>query len=234
VTVHVSDESGEPAGGAYVRYHYEGSILNFVDSLSYVARGSAITRADADGRATIPGRLHVRSPLRVTWPPEVFLDHVYVPRLHNAIGPIPSFALTRPGAANVEPEYRITLFDLSEAPDLWERSLHQLYDFVRESIQGRAPLVDPTDGSAVLLRELIGHLRAEHAALVARHRDTPRARYEEPPSLSPEERAAWNRRVDEDLSSEPTWGPYIERTWRGRLAYVLELEGRLQHSLEEP
>ena len=228
VTVHLRDAAGAPASGAYVRYHYEGSILNFVDSLDYVARGSVVTRADAEGRAIVPGRLHVRSPLRLTLPPRVFVDRVYVPRLHNAVGPIPPFSLTQPGVVEVEPGYRVTMYDVSGDPVLWERSLDQLYDFIRGSIEGRAPMADPRDGSAALVRELIDHLRAEQAALLARHRDARRVRPDEPPWVTPEQRAEWREQVDANLAREPLWGPVIERTRDRRLEQLERLEARLR------
>lgn len=179
VTLQISDTTGEPAAGAYVRYHYDTSILNFVDSLDRVARGSAIVRANADGAATIPGRLHVRAPWPVTTPPEVVVDHVYVPRLHNASGPIPLRYLPQQAPLfRAEAGGRVRLVDASRDPALRERSLRELYDCVHEATEGRERLADSGDGSAARVRELIGHFRREYAGLLAHVGEARRPRLE--------------------------------------------------------
>jgi hypothetical protein len=230
VTIEVRDGTGRPAAGAYLRYHYDASILNPVDSLSFVARGSAIVRADGDGRVRIPFRLHVRAPLPLSSPPRLFVGHLYVPRLHHAVGPSPISLVSLPGRIIVEEGPRVTLFDASASPEHWERSLVWLYDGIREAVQGRARLADPRDGSAAHVRELIDHLRAEYVAFLARYGQTPRARPEPPVWLAAGERDSWAKQIDESLAREPLWGPLIERTWDGRLA---ELE-RFERMLPEP
>jgi hypothetical protein len=96
VTLRLTDEHGQSASGAYVRFHYSGHLINPVHPVTYVARESAIIRADPDGRATIPARLHLRRPLPLSTPPSVFIDHVYVPHLHNAFGPVTEHTMSRP------------------------------------------------------------------------------------------------------------------------------------------
>jgi hypothetical protein len=114
--VRFTDTAGAPAE-AYVRYHYDGHLINPVHPVSYIARGSVIVRVDAEGRARIPGRIHVRSPLPLSLPPSLFIDHVYVPRLHNAFGPIADGTTSRPGVFAIdERRQHVTVFDVSEDP----------------------------------------------------------------------------------------------------------------------
>lgn len=227
--LHITDAAGSPAAGAYVRYHYDTSILNFVDSLDRVARGSTIVRAGADGTATIPGRLHLRAPWPITTPPRLFVDHVYASRLHNASGPIPlrhgprQAPLFRVGEGG-----RVTLVDASRDPALWERSLHELHACIRETVDGREKMADPDDaGTARHAGELIAHLRAEYTAFLDRHGDTPRARPAPPAWASAEERAVWSTQVDANLAREPRWGAFVQRTWERRVKELDRLEGML-------
>ena len=61
----------------YIRFHYDGHLINLVHPVSYIARGSVIVRSDADGLVRIPGRVHFRRPLPLSTPPSLFIDHVY-------------------------------------------------------------------------------------------------------------------------------------------------------------
>lgn len=229
VTLQITDAAGEPAPGAYVRYHYDTSILNFVDSLDRVARGSAFVRADADGTAAIPWRLHLRAPWPPTTPPEVFVDHVYVPRLHNASGPIPlRYGPHQAPLFQVDDAGRVRLLDASQDPELWERSLDELYDCIREAAEGRERMADPGDGSGAQVSELIRHFREEYAALLARYGDARRQRPAVPAGMSPEDAAEWTRRTDALLAREPLWGPRLERFWIPRLKRLEQLEGSLR------
>jgi hypothetical protein len=96
-TVRFTDAAGAPASDVYVRYHYDGHLINPVHPVTYIARGSVIVGADALGRATIPGRMHLRRLFPLSMPPRLFIDHVYLPRLHNAFGPIAEGTTSRPG-----------------------------------------------------------------------------------------------------------------------------------------
>lgn len=228
-TLHITDAAGAPVAGAYVRYHYDTSILNLVDSLDRVARGSTIVRADADGTATIGGRLHLRAPWPITTPPRVFVDHVYASRLHNASGPIPlRYGAHQAPLFRLEDGGRLRLVDASLDPALWERSLHELHACIRETVDGREKMADPDDAGTVRhARELIAHLRAEYAAFLDRHGETPRSRPAPPAWASAEERAVWSTRVDENLAREPRWGPFVERTWERRVKELDRFEGML-------
>ena len=96
-TLTITGPDGTPVSNAFVRYHYAGSLTNPVQPVTYVARGSAIIRSGANGQAMIPFRLHVRRPLPLSTPPSLHVDCIYVPRLHNAFGPIAAFATSVPG-----------------------------------------------------------------------------------------------------------------------------------------
>jgi hypothetical protein len=231
-TLRLVDEAGAPASGAYVRFHYKGYLINPVHPVSYIARGSVIVRAGPDGVVTIPGRMHVRSPLPPSTPPTLFIDNVYVPRLHNAFGPVAEGTISRPGVCAVdERRERLTVVDVSEDPDRWAFSLGELFWSIRETVP-RDPSgtsADPRDAATLAhVRELVEHLRAEYSAFLARHGQAVRARPPEPVGGSARDLEAWRARTDELLAQEPTWGPYFERTWRFNLAELDSLEAALR------
>jgi hypothetical protein len=221
VTLHLLDGDGAPASDAYVRYHYHGHLINPVHPLSYVARNSVIVRADSSGRVTIRGRVHVRWPLPPSTPPELLIDGVYVPRLHNSFGPIAAGAMSRPGVFMIdENRERVTVFDVSHTPEQWELSLRNLFDMIRATIEpsSMAPALVGHAGTAALMRELVAHLRREYAALLAAHGGRRRERPQVPAyAATDQERRAWQEQVDAALAREPVWGPYLERTWRSNL-----------------
>ena len=221
-TVRLTDAEGRPASDAYVRYHYRGDILNPVDSLTYVAGGAVIVRADGEGRVTIPGRLHLRRPLPLSTPPRLAIDHVYVPRLHNAFGPLAESTPARPGVFDLDDGRRnVTVHDVSGDPERWQRSLRVLYDCIRDTMSRVGSVAPASPGDAQTIahaRELAGHLRREHAAFLATYGQTPRRRQAPPQWATDAERAEWERQVDAQLKREPLWGPFVERTWRSSLA----------------
>lgn len=228
VTMTLVDESGRPASGAYVRYHYDGSLLNPVHPVTYVARGSVIVRADAGGRVRIPGRLHLRAPLPLSTPPRLFLDHVYVPRLHNAFGPIGEGTASRPGVFTLDDRREhVTIFDVSTEPEQWEASLRSLYGCILGTLSPVGSMAPAAPGDRQTLahaRELIGHLRGEHAAFLGRYGETRRERPPAPQWLSEQELQRWREQTDAHLAREPLWGPYVERMWRGNLKALEGLE----------
>ena len=77
-TIVLTDEYGAPAADAYVRYHYEGHLVNPAHPVTYVARGSVVTRGEAGGRVRIPFRIHLRSPFPISTPPWLVIDNVFV------------------------------------------------------------------------------------------------------------------------------------------------------------
>ena len=227
-TLRLTDESGAPASGAYARYHYSGFILNPVDSLTYVSGGSRIVRADAEGRVRIPGRIHVRAPLPPSTPPAVFIDHLYVPRLHNAFGPLADGTSSQPGVFLVDPRReRVSIVDVSGRPERWERSMRTLFDCINRTLSPVGSIAPAAPGDVqtrAYARELIGHLREEYAAFLARHGGTPRTRPPAPQWSTEEERRRWEELADAHIAREPLWGPYVERIWRSNLQALVRLE----------
>jgi hypothetical protein len=231
-TLLLVDERGTPAADAYVRYYYAGHLINLVHPVSYVARGSVITRADDGGRVTIPFRLQFRSPLPLSAPPSVFIADVFVPRLHNAFGPIAPQTMSRPGVFMVdERREHVTIFDVSQDPERWERSLWSLFDCIRSTVSGtgsRAPAAPDDARTAAYARELIGHLRRDYASFVDTYGRSVRARPLAPEWQSERERQLWRERIDVQLAREPLWGPYVERMWRQNLKELDRLERSLK------
>ena len=229
-TITLTDAHGAPASGAYVRYHYESNVLNFVDSISYVVRGSVITRADAEGRIRIPFRIHVRPPLQFTTPPSLAVDDIVVPRLHNTFGPISKWTTTRPDVFEVRGQQdRFTIYDVSGDPELWDRSLQNLDDCIRDTLSGSiAPAAADDTRTMAHVRELIGHLRRDYRALQDAHGRTPRTPPRAPEFQAEGERQQWRERVEADIARQPLWGPYLERMWRNRLKELDRIEGSLK------
>lgn len=229
-TIVLTDEQGMPASDAYVRYHYEADIINFVDSLSRVTRGSAIGRAEADGRVTIPSRLHFRSPMALSTPPEVFIDCVIVPRLHNAFGPVGEYTTSRPGVFTIDAGWeRLTVFDQSDDPERWVASLRELHRCIGDTISRVSARAADTDDEVTLafVRELIVHLRRDYAAFLERHGQGPLARPTPPEWHSEQERRAWEEQVDAQLAGEPRWGEHVGM-WRRELKTLDEWEASLK------
>jgi hypothetical protein len=223
MTLHLVDQQGVPAADAYLDYSYYGHLINLVHPVTYVARGSVVTRADAEGRVTVGGRVHFRRPFPLSTPPALFIHHAYVPRLHNAFGPITAQTVARAGVFRIERQPdRVIVFDVSQDPVLWEQSLRHLFDLIRGSFTEPGSWGSALSGhveTKAHTRELIVHLRREYAALLARYADALRRRPEVSPSAfgSEEEKRAWLEQADASLAREPRWGPYLERTWRSSL-----------------
>ena len=230
VAWHVREAGGAPASGAFVRYHYTGHLLNPVHSVSYDSGPSVLVRADAAGRVTISWRLHVRRPLPLSLPPRLMVDDVYVPRLRNAFGPVADSTSSRPGVFLVDhAAATMTVFDVSGDPVQWQASLRSLFECIRETVEptrshGRGGADTATLAQA---RALIAHFRADFAAFLERYAGTPRERPAAPPWASETERRRWDANVDAQLAREPTWGPYIRRTFRGSLLALDRLERSL-------
>ena len=227
-----TDAAGAPASDAYVRYHYDGDLINPVHPVTYIARGSVILRADALGRVTIPGRLHVRRLLPLSLPPRLFIDHAYVPRLHNAFGPIAEGTMSRPGVFAIdEGRQHVTVVDVSEDPDRWASSLHYLFDCIRGTLSrdgSRTPASPGDTRTAAHARELVGHLRREYAAFLRRYGQTARGRPPGPLGGSEQDRLVWEQQIEEQLAREPLWGPYFERMWRHHLTELASLEASIK------
>jgi hypothetical protein len=231
-TILLTDEQGGPASDAYVRFHYTGYLINPAHPVSYVAGGSEIIRADAGGRATIPFRVHFRRPFPPSTPPSVFIDCVYVPRLHNAFGPIGRHKRSQRGVfASDEKREHVTILDVSQDPHTWEGSLRTLHDCIRDTISqvgSIAPAAPDDAATRAHARELIAHLRLDYTTFLARYGRTPRSRPRSPEWLSDDALKRWQEQVDAQLAREPLWGPYVERMWEQDLKALDRLEASLR------
>jgi hypothetical protein len=230
-TVRFTDATAAPASEAYVRFHYYGYLINPVHPVTYIARGSAVVRADALGWVTIPGRLHVRRLLPLSMPPRLFIDHAYVPRLHNAFGPIAEGTMSRPGVFAIdEKRQHVTVVDVSEDPERWASSLECLFDCVRETVARGASrtAAPPADTrNAAHARELVAHLRREYDEFLEQHGQTARRLPPAPQWGSEQDRQLWKQQAEAQLAREPLWGPYMARMWRGNLAALAEFDRSL-------
>ena len=230
VTWHVRESGGASAAGTFVRYHYEGHLLNPVHSVSYDSGPSVIVRTDRGGQVTIPWRFHVRTPLPLSLPPRLMVDDVYVPRLRNAFGPVTASTSSRPGVFTIDhATATIAVSDVSDDPARWEASLRSLYECIRETVEPTRSRGRTASGAATLAeaRALIAHFRTDMSAFLGRHAGRPRERASPPAWASEAERRQWEANVDAQLALEPTWGPYVERTFRGSLLVLDRLERSL-------
>jgi hypothetical protein len=228
---HVIETGEGPAAGAFVRYHYTGHLLNPVHPVSYDVGPSVIIRADAAGRVTIPWRLHLRSPLPLSLPPRLMIDDVYVPRLRSAFGPLSEHTPSRPGVFVVDhAAATLAVSDVSGDPVRWEASLRSLFECIRETIEPTRSRGRRQSDAATLAqaRALIAHFRTDFDAFISRYAGTARARPAPPSWASEAERRQWESNVDAQLAREPTWGPYVERTFRGSLLVLDRLEESLR------
>jgi hypothetical protein len=216
-TLRFSDARQSPASRAYIGYHYAGSLISPVHSVTYESDPLVIVRAGADGQVTVPGRFHLRPVFPLSTPPGLVVDYVYVPQQHNAFGPVGEFTESRDGVFAVNADRTaVTVFDVSADPERWETALRVLLQFAREALESPAGL---TSG-----RELAAHVKREYAALQERHGHSRRLPPAVPAWLSPAERARWQASVDAHLAREPLWGPYLERMWRDHLDALARLE----------
>jgi len=109
---------GQPTAGAYLGYHHQSSIFNFVDSLNRSFPGSLL-QTDANGHVTIPSRLGWTAPPDSR--PVVRVVFVYAPHLHNAppnglLASIEDVVIVGENVASA------TLHDLTGSPERWEQS----------------------------------------------------------------------------------------------------------------
>ena len=86
-TLDIVDSNGRAQTG-YALYTHQGYSLNPVHPVSYNAKGLTVVRSDDNGRLTIPGAFHVHWPFPLQTHPTLWIEMIYVPRLHNAWGRI--------------------------------------------------------------------------------------------------------------------------------------------------
>lgn len=212
-TFTLQDASGRPLEGAYVAYSYKGYRFNFVDSLTYHRTG-AILRTNARGEFETPGFVHVHRPLDSALKP--WIEWVYVPELHFALGPLAFSREPIPGVLEVDAERRVAkISDLTENPEWWSRTLDELDRLVSYDLLSN----DLVPASEAMRQELLGHLREEYRAFMERHAETPRE-LTEPEYLRykpEEERQKILAKIRESYEREPLWGQLMERRFRSLL-----------------
>ena len=213
----IRDTTGAPVPAAYVAYHHEGSRFAIAESVTYQASRLALLESDGAGRVVIPRRLHARWPV-VDLPPQVSVDLIYAPTLHNALAWISrGVAVSRPGEFAVAADLTsVRLDDVAGDPVLWQGTLENL-----SSLLGRLTS-QPTSGEATpeLTGELIGHFKSEYAAMLDRYGETPRTRAGMPAAVASstdQEKRAWQAMVDKDLKERPRWGDELRRRFASEI-----------------
>jgi hypothetical protein len=187
-----------------------------------------VIRSDSAGRLTIPAALHLHWPFPVQTPPKLWIEMVYVPRLHNASGRIGGgYAVSMAGTWEMDKtRHRAVAFDLSDSPERWQGTLANLSFFIGRLASGPSHRRDAS-GTAGLI-ELITHFRAEYDAFLARHGDAPRPRPSMPALSIEEEKRRWAEMVDRDLTERPMWGLEIRRRHRIELESLAKFEAGLK------
>jgi hypothetical protein len=224
----VDKQTGQPAL-VYLVYNFQGQRLNPAHSTSYNATALAVRRTDDRGRIRIPGAFHVHLPFPIETHPSLRIAMIYAPGQHNGLGSI--HAGTEPNVFEYDPErHRADIVDLSERPQRWEGTLMNLPFFLHQIVPFNArtqfKTADPT--SAALTVELIGHFRQEYQAFLSVYRDVARPLPPKPAGMNEDETRRWKEMVDKDLSERPTWGPEIERLFKGEVVSLGEVEAELR------
>jgi hypothetical protein len=221
-TLDLVDDKGRPQTG-FALYTHRGSWLNPVHPVSYDATRLTVVRGDDNGRLTIPGAFHVHWPFPLQTRPGLWIEMIYVPALHNAwTRIIQRSPQSEAGTWQMMPGNRAMVFDMSDRPEDWQRTLSDLSFFMSSAVRD----VDHT--KTVPLLELIGHFRAEYNGFLDRHNDAPRPVPPMPPLFTDEEKRAWRAMVDADLSQRPTWGLEIRRLYGDEVANLAEVESSLR------
>jgi hypothetical protein len=122
-TLHVVDMNGAPVPGVWVAYHHEGTRPNPAHSTTYQATGRSLIQGDSAGEVDIPQSVHVHWPFPIETRPELRVDLVYAPDLHNGLATIGDRAIARTGAAVAGDLANVRLADLSSDPERWEGTL---------------------------------------------------------------------------------------------------------------
>jgi hypothetical protein len=221
-TLDIVDGDGRPQTG-YALYTHRGYSLNPVHPVSYDATRVTVVRSDDHGRVTIPAAFHVHWPFPVQTHPKLWIAMVYVPRMHNGLARIVERSpASEVGIWEMTTPNRAMVFDLSDRPEYWQRTLSNLSFFMSSAIR------DVDRSRAGPLLELIGYFRAEYDAFLVRHNDSPRPLPPMPPLFTDEEKRAWKAMVDTDLSQRPTWGPEIRRLYADQVSSLAGIEASLK------
>jgi hypothetical protein len=236
-TFHVTDTAGAPLDPSYIAYSRIGHRLNPVHPVTYEARGLALARGDRAGNIAIPAAFHVHLPFPLETHPSLWVEMVYVPRMHNAWGQFNEGSPSRRGIFVMDATRQsATVSDLTGEPQLWEGSLRNLSSIINRMagrMPGREPLRQTDPASAAFTVELIAHFRQEYESFLARYRDVPRPRPEMPDHVrmsSQEEQERWSKHIDADLAREPLWGTIITRLFSDELELFKGYEAELRRN----
>jgi len=203
-TLRIANVDGAPVEGVFVIYHYEDQRLSLAHGTSYEAGGRSIVQGDSSGHVEISRSLHVHWPFPIETNPELRVDLVYAPALHNGWATIGDRAIVQPGAFQVAGDLsNVQLADLSDKPDLWEGTLMNLSSIIDRLIG------DPQ--IAALTRVLAGHFREEYSAFLNKYGTVVRSRPPVPGGLTEGEVRDWIEMTDRELAREPFWGDVARR-----------------------
>ncbi len=233
----LTDTTGAPLEPIYIAYARVGHRLNPVHPVTYQARPLALARSASAGSVPIPAAFHVHLPFPLETHPSLWVEMVYVPRMHNAWGQFNKGSPSRRDIFVIDATgHGATVSDLSGEPQLWEGSLRNLSSIINRlasRMPDKAPLRQTDPASAALTIELIGHFRQEYESFLARYRDVPRPRPELPDHVrlsSQEEQDQWSKHIDADLAREPLWGMVITRLFKDELELFKGYEAELAPS----
>jgi hypothetical protein len=221
-TLDLVDSDGRPQT-AYALYTHQGYWLNPVHPVSYNATPLTVVRSDDNGRLTIPAAVHVHWPFPLQTHPKLWIEMIYVPRLHNAWARIIQRSpASEVGIWQMTTRNRATVFDVSDRPEHWAGTLSNLSFFMSPAVR------DVDHSRAGPLLELIGQFQAEYNAFLMRYDHSPRPLPPMPPLFTDDEKRAWKAMVDTDLSRRPTWGLEIRRLYEGEVSNLTEVEASVK------
>jgi len=227
------DPDGRPIAGAYLAYHYQGSVFRVVDSGSY-ERPGALLRTDAAGMLHLPWAIHLHLPLLRTGLSPL-TDMVYAPSVHYASWGLTTGIRDQHTDAsgyirrlNIARQPRVArLPDASADPVAWAGTISHLYSFIRFQLLSSDDTRKYHPVPTAVKQELIVHLLREYEAFMARYATTRRTLPTTPPvHLRPEEHQQWREDQQAHLAREPHWGELMERLWKHNLAEL----GRRLHA----
>jgi hypothetical protein len=220
---------GKPLAEAWVGYHFRGHRFATVQSNTWDRPGE-LARTE-DGEMALPLRVHLRS-----WPlatgPEPVIDLVYVPRLHNATGPLGDDG--RAGRVTVNGD-RLVVADLGNDPEAWLASLQMLYGFVAYEVlaEGDGPWSHVRPGTVT---DLANALAAESLAFRRQWGSVARGPAHAPPHLEAgsAERTAWEMGSAAELAGAPLWGDRLGARWHEDLLYLRARVADREATVAEP
>ncbi len=133
-TLDIVDSDGSPQT-AYALYHHQGYSLNPAHAVSYNATRLTVIRSDAHGRLTIPGAVHVHWPFPLQTHPTLWIDMIYVPRMHNGWARIVERSpVSAAGIWQMATPNRAIVFDLTDRPEYWQGTLSNLSFFMSAAV----------------------------------------------------------------------------------------------------